>query len=959
MFKSWRKATAGSTAGRIGRRFHRVLSRVALPAVLIAALVATPLQILGDPGAVQAESAGVGVDVQNIPDRFAQTEEEAEPILVSFAETEYRDVEGGGGVEVQVNVSAAPDSGETFEIPIAVMNTNLEDQFTLMPMTVTMQSGDTEANFTVTATDDTEDDGDHNLLLTFGSNLPEGVALGTPNITTVRLVDDDGPGIQISLIKQTVHEDTTRTAADTQADAATWTVRLTAAPSPDETVTVAITSSDPGAATVSPATLTFEAGANNWNQTQEVTVKGIEDFDFNAEMVTFSHSASGANYGGAEARTVRVTVTDNDTPALVLSPTGVSMDEGGRAVYRVRLNGPPSSRVRISITNPDSGRIGLSTSRLAFDAGGADWNRWRNIYIDAHDDEDIVNNGINIQHSTDGSGGFEDVTATLPIFVEDDDKPGFKISTYGETIAEDGEVTWQVQLNTEPTADVIVSLASSDADAATVSPAQLTFTTSNWNRNQDVTVKGVDDGDVGDERVAVSHIATGGDYAGLRRSILVIVNDAEKDKAGIKLSTTALTVGESSSNTFDVSLAGGVPKGTVTIAVVSSDTDNVTVDNQSDSLTFNDTNWDDPQTVTISAQDERGLNADDTEDETGIRVVMTATATTAGDEPFNGLVTSVNVTVEDDDKVGIKLSTGAVTVLEGTTKTNAEAADGSATWTVALNTAPATGTTVKVAITSSNPSAATVNPAELTFDSNNYQTAQDVIVTGEVDDDFLSNMVIFTHAVTEGTYAAANRTVTVTANDTATPSIVLGNVQPATETDPNILFIDEGVTRYVYTVALSHRPTSRVRIAMPNPHADNLTLSTSRLAFEPGGNDWSRPRNIYVDALPDENNENDTYPITHTAHGRRLRRRRIRPRHYRRGQRQARHQAQQDQLDARRRRRRLLDRSPQHAAHGQCRGGGWRLRRHGQHRGHRRRRGHADLHHRKLGRPPDRHRQRH
>ena len=93
-------------------------------------------------------------------------------------------------------------------------------------------------------------------------------------------------------------------------------------------------------------------------------------------------------------------------------------------------------------------------------------------------------------------------------------------------------------------------------------------------------------------------------------------------------------------------------------------------------------------------------------------------------------------------------------------------------------------------------------------------------------------MVIFTHAVTEGTYAAANRTVTVTATDTATPSIVLGNVQPgATETDPNMLSLDEGVTRYVYTVALSHRPTSRVRIAMPNPHADKLTLSTSRLSL--------------------------------------------------------------------------------------------------------------------------------
>ena len=66
MFKSWRKATAGSTAGRIGRRFHRVLSRVALPAVLIAALVATPLQILGDPGAVQAQDETIAVSFRDM-----------------------------------------------------------------------------------------------------------------------------------------------------------------------------------------------------------------------------------------------------------------------------------------------------------------------------------------------------------------------------------------------------------------------------------------------------------------------------------------------------------------------------------------------------------------------------------------------------------------------------------------------------------------------------------------------------------------------------------------------------------------------------------------------------------------------------------------------------------------------------------------------------------------------------
>ena len=238
-----------------------------------------------------------------------------------------------------------------------------------------------------------------------------------------------------------------------------------------------------------------------------------------------------------------------------------------------------------------------------------------------------------------------------------------------------------------------------------------------------------------DERVSVSHVAVGGDYAGQARSVLVLVEDDDKDKAGIMLSATALTVGEASTNTFGVSLVGGVPKGDVTIAVVSTDPENVTV--QPAQLTFTPVNWEMPQPVVVTGVEDD----DDIEDETGITVVMTATAATAGDEAFNGLVTGVNITVEDDDKAGIKVSAAGVNVAEGAT----------ATWTVQLNTDPGANNAVKVTITSSNPDSATVEPAEITFTTNgdgatgtvSWEQAQTVTVTGEEDSDFLPNEVDF------------------------------------------------------------------------------------------------------------------------------------------------------------------------------------------------------------------------
>ncbi len=56
-----------------------------------------------------------------------------------------------------------------------------------------------------------------------------------------------------------------------------------------------------------------------------------------------------------------------------------------------------------------------------------------------------------------------------------------------------GTATFNVVLDTAPTADVTIPLQSSDTTEGTVSPAQLVFTSLNWNIPQTVTVTGVDD----------------------------------------------------------------------------------------------------------------------------------------------------------------------------------------------------------------------------------------------------------------------------------------------------------------------------------------------------------------------------------------------------------------------------------------------------------------------------------
>jgi hypothetical protein len=74
--------------------------------------------------------------------------------------------------------------------------------------------------------------------------------------------------------------------------------------------------------------------------------------------------------------------------------------------------------------------------------------------------------------------------------------PGVTVTQSGgtTTVAENGGTdTFTVALDARPTADVTISVASSDTTAATVSPASLEFTPANWATPQTVTVTGVND----------------------------------------------------------------------------------------------------------------------------------------------------------------------------------------------------------------------------------------------------------------------------------------------------------------------------------------------------------------------------------------------------------------------------------------------------------------------------------
>ena len=146
-----------------------------------------------------------------------------------------------------------------------------------------------------------------------------------------------------------------------------------------------------------------------------------------------------------------------------------------------------------------------------------------------------------------------------------------------------------------------IGVSSSDTSEGTVSPSSLTFTSSNWNANQTVTVTGVDDSvaDGNQSYTVVLAAASSSDsgYSGLN-PVDVTLTNTDDETAGFTVSSISGNTTEAGGTaTFTVKLSSQ-PTANVTIGVSSSDTTEGTV--SPSLLTFTSANWNANQTVTVT-----------------------------------------------------------------------------------------------------------------------------------------------------------------------------------------------------------------------------------------------------------------------------------------------------------------------------------------------------------------------
>ena len=166
----------------------------------------------------------------------------------------------------------------------------------------------------------------------------------------------------------------------------------------------------------------------------------------------------------------------------------------------------------------------------------------------------------------------------------------------------------------KPTSNVIVDISSSDTGEVTVSPSSLTFSSSNYDTAQTVTLTGVND-NVDDGNI-VSVISFGFNQSsddGFRYLDNKTVNATtiDDDTLGIAVTETngSTDPQEADTDELDITLSSE-PLADVTLSVASSDTTEVTV--SPSSLTFSSGNYTTAQRVTLTAVQDALIDGDTT-----------------------------------------------------------------------------------------------------------------------------------------------------------------------------------------------------------------------------------------------------------------------------------------------------------------------------------------------------------
>lgn len=768
-----------------------------------------------------------------------------EPILVVNHQTVKRDnsspalvittnasvtYEGGSSVEFKVRLNSKPDNNVQ-----VIIQSNDTTEGIVSGGEVLSFTNDNWLSFqtvTITGVDDTDVDGDQQFQVNFYVNSQSNDGYNGLSVAPLRFTnkDDEIYGLTSGRVSNNTDENGTT---------ATFTVRLNS--KPDYNVFVSVASSNTAEGTAAPSTLWFTP--SNWRGLQTITVTGVNDSGEQDGTIAYSvllqTTSDDFNFNGLFDK-VDLSNIDNDVPSVIVGQiTGDVHESGTRSTFKMRLSTMPSATVTVDLEVSDTTEGEVYPPHMYFTP--SNWNTPQKVYVTGIDDEitdgDQVFSIITSTAYSSGDSSFDGLVVNdVTLRCIDNDTPGFLVTAPSGATSELGDTaTFQVSLNNAPTAPVTINLYSVDHSEGKASPNTIVFTQTNWKSPQTITVTGQDDylidGDTPYTILLAPAISLDGAYNNKNPDDVELIN-RDDESAGVVVSEIKGVTSEDRESSYFTIVLTSKPASTVSFPISSSDTsEGVPLISQT---TFTTTNWFNPQIIQV-----RGVDDNESDGDIAYQIIIGAATSS---DPFYNQMNPPDVLVinMDNDTANIKVSE-----ISG----NTDESGGTATFTISLTTAPATGKTVTINMRSSDETEGKLSNNFVTFSDWNWQGVKTVTVTGQDDaiaDDAVPYSIILERVaktdLNDDRFEGIDPLdIHLYNRDNDSPGFNISKISGHTS--------ELNATTATFTVALYQQPNDTVYFGLSSSDTSEGTVSPSSLLFTAAN--WNTPKTVTVTGVDD------------------------------------------------------------------------------------------------------------
>ena len=342
------------------------------------------------------------------------------------------------------------------------------------------------------------------------------------------------------------------------------------------------------------------------------------------------------NYGTNDE--ADVTITDNDTNGVTVSPTDLTVTEGSSSTYTVKLNTKPSANVVVTVADPtDNTDVTTSPESLTFTP--SNWSTTQTVRVRAAQDADALDETAAVTHSassTDADYNGISISSVTVTVTDDEDVPvtvSFESATStvmesddtSTTGVEEHKATIEIKLTQDPERTVIIPITSTpqgsttDADFRLSAPG-VTFNSGETEKTITFTAKHDTLDDDGDKVKLSFGSLPDAVSRGTVSETVVSITDDDQTALTVSFENSAYNVDEGSEVDIKVTLSPA-PGESIDIPITKTHVGGATADDYSgvpDILTFGEN--DTEKTITFSA-------TDDGETESGEQVRLSFSST--------------------------------------------------------------------------------------------------------------------------------------------------------------------------------------------------------------------------------------------------------------------------------------------------------------------------------------------